>query len=205
MSLTLPKTWTAGEVLTAADLNTQFDSIEAKFSGAILGTEITAGTIPNAQLINQYSEFLVNLVVTPTTAVVPPNSTTVPLAFMGLPGSTTDGIAYTVLSATGVVKDTGGVGSTVKYKVEWGGFTGAGGAWTAVSTTIAEQTVTSTSAEGILAAVPALTTTALTLSNANPRFLALFITAAPGATALDTAYCSVTVTLKLKRTSGLRA
>jgi len=209
MSLTLPKTWSAGEVLTAADLNAQFDAIETKFSGAILGSEVTAGTIPNSALINDDYEFLVNLKVQVAAAAGKiTSSATMPRAVVGLPGSTTDGTAYTVLSATAFCSDTGNAGDVLTFAVKWGDFTAALGAFTEVGAasviTATNITAAAGAANQFQAVKPNITTSALTLTDANARFLALFITANAGA-ALTVAFSEFSVTLKLKRTSGLRA
>lgn len=206
MSLTLPKTWTAGEVLTAADLNAQFDAIETKFAGSVLGTEIAAGSIPNSALTNENYEFIVHLNVKPTTAAAPPTSATVPIHVVALPGSTTEGVSYTVISAAAAIRDTGDVGALVTYNVQWGAFTtGAAKDWTTVATVISSRSFTSASAGGNLSDKPAINSATLALTDdAEPRCLGLFLTAV-GANALNTAYASLAVDLKIRRTSGLRS
>lgn len=207
MSLTLPKTWSAGEVLTADDLNTQFDAIETKFAGNVSGTELVAASVPNSALTYDDYEFLVNLTVSPTTTVNPFATTGEIVAVVALPGSTTDGVGYTVLSAAHAMKDTGDAAAVTTYKVEWGAFTGAANTWAATSTIIASGgtggNIVSGTANAYLGGTPALTTTTLPLVDANPSFLALTVVAI-GANALNTLYSFLTVTLKLRRTSGLR-
>lgn len=210
MALTGLNTYVAGATLTAAQLNSDNTTIAAKFNAGITTADLSASAgIVNTQLANDDYEFVVHLQVKAHEAAAGAWSavvahTTLPLAVVALPGSTTDGIAYTVLSASYACLDTGDVAQNTTYKVEWGAFTGAAGAWAATSTVISSNNITSTAAGGMLAGNASLNTTALTLVDANPRFLALFVTAV-GTNALDSQGAGLFVTLKLKRTSGLRA
>src|SRR3990167_5633375 len=101
MPLTLTKTWATGDILTAANLNDNFTNVKNKFAAGITTADLSSSAgVLNAQLANSIYEFVVNLEVKPTTAVAPGTSTTVPVAVCGLPGSTSDGVGYGILSAT---------------------------------------------------------------------------------------------------------
>jgi hypothetical protein len=209
MPAVVTKTWTDATVLTAADLNQNFADLVAYTNGNILGSDIASSSVANDRLVNQYSEFLVELRVNGGTT--PTASATVPFAAVGLPGTlTTDGNSYTVISATAATTDCGHIGNTITFSVQLGSFTGANQLWVnslGAMNVINATTLTAAGADHSPQQAPLIAPTTLTLPlvDANPSYLALFITSITAANPLSTAGSFLSVTLKLRRTNGLRS
>ena len=128
---------------------------------------------------------------------------TTPCALAALPGTSADG-TYTVISAALGCNDVGA--QDAQYKIQWGSYDGAGNAWTSVQDIVSTFTMTSTAGND--------TPSWLTLTVANPtltlhattqRFIGLVLATA-GTNDMDAAVQNnLCVSLKIRRTSGLRA
>lgn len=195
-----------------SQIEANFTDVTAKFNAGITTADIssTAG-ITNAQLANSIYEVVVNL----TCGAEGWQAGTAAgdlLALAAIPGTSGSDGTYTGIAYSWACTDCGA--QTGQFRVEWGYFD-ATGVWTVVSTPIAATTLTALSATNETPGAGGATfTTAFTLAtdftaaNQGPRFFAL-VMATDDATAMSTAGGAIhpsilTVTLKLKRTSGLR-
>ena len=202
MAITGLKTWTDADLVTTANLNVNTTVLEAKFNQGLTTADssATAG-YTNAQLANSIYEFTLQLDVKPTTAVQPPTSATIPIAIAMLPGTTNDGIAYTIISGAYAMVDTGTAGtSTFHYEL---GFYSAG-TWTPFGSDLTADINVSALGAGLGAssAIP-FTTTAITLNASTQYGIGLMLTAI-GTNSLNEAHQGLFSTIKLKRTAGLR-
>lgn len=160
----------------------------------------TAG-IGTAKLAARDYEFLVHLQVQPEVAQ-PGTSSTVPLCVVGLPGDLADGVSYRALSANYYIIDDGTAGA-VKFKVEYG--YAAANVWVPVGGDIISTVAkASGGANGEQSGDLTINTTGMTTDDTHRYFLALFLEAPLDVTALTNAYSGLFVTLKLRRTDGLR-
>jgi len=185
-----------------AEIEANFNATEAVVNNLDNSNIAATAGIANSKLDANDYEFVMNLEVKPTTAVAPGVSATIPIAVCGLPGTTTDGAAYTVLSGTWYITDDGTLAGTTTFNVELG-YGGAGPNWTQVGADIVSATSITGSGENQQSGALAINTSAITLHASTQYFLALFLTVID-ATALNTAYSHLDITLKLRRTDGLR-
>lgn len=201
VTLTTP---TLSNPASKAEVETNFNDILTGINGNLGDDNLVAGAgIATSKLAARDYEFLVQLKVSPTTAVAPPTSATVPIDVVALPGSASDGYQYTVISGSYYINDDGDLAATTTFEVQLGYATaGPPGAWTQVGTDIVGATNITGSGQGQDSAAVAIATAAITLG-ATPYFLGLFLTAL-GANALNAAHSFLVVTLKLRRTDGLR-
>lgn len=196
MTFRVTNDFTGSTTLSAADLDTNFTDVENILNGGLTTANLSGSAgITNSQLANSQFETIVNLSVQLDGGSTTQPSTSVPLAIVGIPGTSSTG-NWTVKSATLVCTDNGTAGNTT-YKVEFGEIVAA--AWSNVTTIISSNNVASAA---MVSATPTLAATGLTMHASNPRFLALFVTAW-ATNAMNTANAVFCVSLKLQRTNGL--
>lgn len=193
-----------------SQIEANFADVTAKFNAGITTSDIssTAG-ITNAQLANSIYEVVVNLQCDDVVWQSANGAGDI-LAFASIPGTSGSDGTYTGIAYNWVCTDCGA--QTGLFRVEWGYYSAAG-AWTVVSTPINDITLVANSAANDTAGAGGATfTTAFTLAtdftaaNQGPRMFALVMDT-DDATALTTtagAPAFLSVTMKLKRTSGLR-
>jgi hypothetical protein len=183
-----------------SEVEANFSDIQSIVNGGIDNSNIAASAgIVNSKLANSHYEFVVNLAVQPTTAVAPPTSAAEPIAVVGIPGDATDGISYTVLSASYITNAAGSGGNTT-IEVQFGYYNA--GSWTQVGSDVINATNIAGGTEQVSGSLT-VSSAGLALSNSQQRFLGLFLTAL-GTSALDEAHKGLFVTLKIRRTDGLR-
>jgi hypothetical protein len=195
MSLTLtnPTLGPSGQIVDATDINENFADIATKFGNIDNSDVKSAAGIDVAKLSAQNYEFVVNLEIKPTTAVAPGTSATIPIAMVGLPAIlTTD--TFTIVDMSYAITDSGDAAATTTFNVSWGSF--IAGVWTATSSILNATNITGGTAMQSAAITP--TASSITGSTGTERFIALFLTAI-GANALNTAYSSLVVSIRLKR------
>jgi hypothetical protein len=199
LTLTYP---TLSATANKAEVETDLAEITTVINGGLDNSNLAASAgIETSKLAARDYEFLSSLNVQPTTAVQPPSSSTVPIAICGLPGTSSDGAAYTVISGTYLCTDPGTAGNTA-VNIQLGYLDATTGTWTTVSTIVASFNIAgaATNRSGAVT----IGTSAITLHASIQYFLGLFITAYGDASTLDSAHSILNVTLKLRRTSGLR-
>lgn len=200
MAITGLRTWTAAETITAAKLNADNSAIEDKFNGAITNADVaSSAAIANSKLANQHYEVVFNLNCSSERWQGAGNDEI--LAIAAVPGDSADG-TYTGLDYGWACTDCGA--QTGKFRVEYGYFDAATAVWTVVSTLVSDTTLTAINGNDTAGVGGAAFTTAITLASAAsaPRFIALVMDT-DDATALSTG--AMCVTLKFKRTNGLRS
>lgn len=199
MPVVIPNAFDNAAVLTGLQLDENSQAIE-DYTASIPGSDLQAATIANSKLTNKHYEFLVTLRYQGTNV----EHATIPRDIVMLPGvSGTEG-SYTVLSASYALIASGT--GAVTFGVQWGYFNA--GTWTEV--TVASADVIAVASTGAVTAAGqsgacTILTSALPLnaSAAVPYGLGLIVT---GDGNLDTSIANwLSVTLKLKRTDGLRA
>ena len=209
MSLTLTNS-TLSNPADKTEIEENFDDVVDKFSAGITTSDLSASAgITNAQLANSIYEVVLNL---QCTDVVWQSADAAGdrLAYVSIPGTSSGDGTYTGMSYNWVCTDCGA--QTGIFRVEWGYFSSAG-AWTVVSTPIDDITLVANSAVNDTAgAGGAAFTTVFTLAsdytaaNQGPRMFALVMDT-DDTTALSTTAGTpnfLSVTMKLKRTNGLR-
>lgn len=153
-------------------------------------------------------EFVVPLVVQSDGAAAPPLvRANFPNCVVAIPGSDAEGVSYTPISASYYMTDAGNAAATSTYKVTVG-YAGSGGAatWTTVQTIISavNSTITSQGAGNLqMSGDVLIDTSAIPLHASIQYFIGLeLLTLAAGS--FTTAWDLLAVTLKMRRTSGLR-
>lgn len=206
MAISGLKTWSDGDALNTTNLNTDKTVLEAKFNAGITTADLSASAgIINAQLANSIYEFEVCLKAHAGQWAAASAGNLLDAA--AIPGTTGDG-TYTLQAYSWLCTDCGA--QTGLFRVEWG-YYDASGTWTVVSTPINNVTLTANSAVNDTAGAGGSTlSTALTLGTSfaaagtGPRFLALVMDT-DDATAFDAEPDFLAVTIRLKRTNGLRS
>ena len=195
------------------ELEENFADVVGKFSNGITTADLSsAAGITNAQLANSLYEVVVNLTCNAEEWQAADAAGDL-LALAAVPGTSSADGTYTGIAYSWACTDCGA--QTGQFRVEWGYFS-TGGTWTVVSTPVSATTLTASSAANNTAGAGGATfTTVFTLAtdftaaNLGPRFLAL-VMATDDATAMTTTGSAthpsiLAVTMKLKRTSGLRS
>lgn len=195
--------WATGETITATKLNDDRGVIEAKFSTGIVSSDIADGAITNGKLANKHYEMVLTL----RCDGVRFNAAAAGdyLDFVGLPADVNEE-DYTIEQADFVQYNMtagGGFGGTAEYDIVWGYF-GAADSGITVTDTIKDQqaTVAVTADQGAAGTID-LDDDEVTTSSTNKHFFALRKHTAEAAWA--SADEILVVTLKLKRTDGLRS
>ena len=210
MAPTIP-TPTLATVADKTEIEANFQAVEDHHNAGHTTADLTADAgILNAQLANSIYEVLVNLVCTDVVWQSADAAGDI-LALASIPGTSGGDDTYTGIAYNWACTDCGAQSGL--FRIEWGYFDSAG-AWQVVSTPINDVTLTSNSAANNTAgASGAAFSTVLSLAtdytpaNQGPRMLALVMDT-DDATALSTTAGTpnfLSVTLKLKRTLGLRS
>jgi hypothetical protein len=190
-----------------SEVETNFAEVCTAINGNLANDNIIAGAgIETSKLAARDYEFVVRLAVHSAPAAAPPPdrppaSATVPIAVCSLPGLSTEGGAYTVLSGGWYISDDGDAAATTTFSVQLG-YAGGGPGWTTVATTVAATNITG-SGQNQQSGALVIGTAAISLHAATAYHFGLFLTAL-GANALNAAHSHLDVTLKLRRTDGLR-
>jgi len=201
------KTWASSDALNTTNLNNDTTVLEAKFSAGITTADLSSSAgLVNAQLANSIYEVIVNLQgSSPAWAAATAGTA---IAYASIPGTSSADGTYTGIAYSWFCTDCGA--QTGKFRVEWG-YINAAGAWTVVSTPIAATTLIANSAANDTGgAGGAAFSTAFTLGTSfvaaglGPRVFALVMDTDDG-TAISAEPGILAVTLKLKRTNGLRS
>lgn len=208
MAFSITKTWVSGEVLTHTDLNASFDEVENVLNGGLTSANLSSSAgITNAQLANSHYEMWIELGFRGVRAtVVAADSATTPQIIMPLPGTTTDGTSYTVISGAWWCSDCGA--QTDDFDVVYGYYNTANPPVWQNLVTIA----TVTNAPSRSTVNDQVGHGALTIASAGPLVFSAY---APGMlgvrfTQTEATFCSnatdsFRVCLKLRRTDGLRS
>ena len=205
MGFDVTNTFTDGSVIEAADINTNFDDVVSKINGGLTTDNLSASAgVTNAQLANKHYE--IGLTLHATAGAWAAATVDTPIAFASIPGASgTDG-TYTGMAYNWACTDCGA--QTGRFRVEWGYFDSAG-AWTAVSTPINNVTLTANSAANDTAGAggAAFGTTFTLDSSASADSVRMFalVMDTDDATAFDAEPNLLSVSLRLKRTDGLRS
>lgn len=202
MALTITNT-TLTNPANKTQLQDNFTDIVNKFNAGITNADLssTAG-ITNTQLANSIYEFTITLNCTDVVWQSADGAGDI-LALAGLPGTSGSDGTYTGIVYSWACTDIGS--STGLFRVEWGYFT-AGGVWTVVSTPIDNITMNAYAGGATFTTAFTLATD-FTAANQGPRMFALVMDT-DDANALSTTAGTpnfLSVTMKLKRTLGLRA
>src|SRR5574343_1419247 len=197
MPVVIPNAFDSAAVLTGLQLDENSQAVE-DYTSSIPGSDLQDATVANTKLINKHYEFLAVLRFRGTQAV----HATIPRDFVLLPGTATTEVSYTVLSA-GVAYSAHTGTNAVTWGVQFGSF--VTGTWT--ERTAAGADVIATASSGTITnnyiiATPTVLTSALPLSDTEPRGLGLIVTNKGSFADIDD---ELVVTLKIKRTDGLRA
>lgn len=199
MAFTVSNSFTAGNVIAAADINENFDDVEALLNGGLTTDNLSSSAgVTNAQLATSKYELCIPLTISSTAWAASTNADY--LAAVSLPGVTADQ-TYTVTNVNYVITDSGTTSPT--FKVVWAEVTG--GAFDVQSTfvnTTAAGADGNTIEAGTWTVVTAASANVLSLAATKPRFLALQVVA-KNTGALSTADDFITVTVKL--TASLRS
>ena len=202
MAFAITNTFTSGATITHSGLNTNFSDISTILNGGLTTSNLSASAgITNAQLANDDYEFVVNLPLVEASAGEAAVAT--PAALVAIPGTSADG-TYTVVSAALACSDVGS--QDAQYKLQWGSFDGASNAWSSVQDVVSTFTLTSTAGNDTPTWLTLTVASAtLTLHATTQRFLGLVLVTA-GTNDMDAAMQnSLCVSLKIRRTNGLRA
>jgi hypothetical protein len=193
MPIIIPKIFVGQATLQAVDLDNDFSAVTA-YSSAIPGSDIQAGTVDKAQLVQQYAEFNISLQTPGAQAI----STTQPRAVFGLPNLSNDTAAYLVLNGA-YLCTAAGTSGTLTFHVEQGYF--SAGAWVNKmgGTTYVVGATSLTGGTPLQSGALTITTPALSMDAANPSFLGLFITGVLDNSALSNAKDFLCVSFSLKR------
>lgn len=200
MAISGLKTWANGDALTPTNMNADKAVLEAKFNGGIETGDLADGCATNAKLANDDYEIVLNLSV--IGSVWDDSAVDDVLAMAGLPDDTND--EYTLIKAIEHVYCGTGGGATGdgKYRLEWGYFNA--GAWTTEGTVVVDNhsLVATAATKGYSAALtPAVTS----FTQDTTKRLLFAIVMDADDTTFDDLSDILTVSLKLKRTSGLRS
>jgi len=185
-----------------SEIEANFADVASTVNGA-LDTGNMSGTagFTNSQLANSDYEFLVHFSFN-NADIAAVDGTTTPAFLVAIPGTSTDG-TYTVLSGAWTCRDVGG--QTQDFTVTWGNFNADGSTWD-VTTTIA--TVTNLAGLGGANTVGhgsiTISGATLTLEASDPMFIGVNFPNAIDGTVLSAATDRLDITLKLRRTDGLR-
>lgn len=176
------------------EVQENFDNILTLVNGGLDNDNFVAlGGLETSKLVARDYEFLV-----PLTAIAWGTAGQV-AAVCAIPGSTTDGAAYTVLSAEYFVLEAGGSGSPA-FDVDFGYY--SGGVWQQTSIIINAEVFTANTGE---TGSCTINTSTISLSNNQNYFRLLVDTAGTTVLASIGANEMLNVTLKLRRTDGLRS
>jgi hypothetical protein len=197
MPVTIPNTFVGQSTLQAADLDDNFTAIAA-YSAAIPGNDIQAASISNAQLVNQYADLFIQLQFYGTQVI----DAALPRYIGVIPGIDSEVASYTVERATYFINVPTGAHTTPTLKIEQGYY--ALGAWVQVGADIVNSVGPTIDALGYGsgALVVANATFTTQAAAATQSGFGLFVTNKGAMLAIDDFVC---ITLKLKRTGGLRS
>ena len=181
-----------------------FTDVVNKFAANITTADASATAgFTNAQLANSIYEFVCTMTVDSATWTAAADNDIV--AACGLPEDVT-GTGYTVIACDYLYNSPVTAASTgAEFSVLWGYY--AAGVWTTTTSIVNTFNFTSLGAATSVSANLTLATAAITTSTANRNFLVIRATdvvEAAGTRPLANAREYLTVSLKLKRTSGLR-
>jgi hypothetical protein len=184
------------------EVEDNFTDVQTILNGGIDNDNIAASAGIDITKLAAYNyEFLVAMHVWSASVLRPAVSATIPICTVALPGTTSDGVAYTILSGAWYISDDGDAAAQTIFDVRVG-HAEAGAVWTTITTPVAAKTITgvgNTQQSGALTiAVPAIT-----LDAAIQYHFGLFLTTLD-ATPLTAEFSHLDVTLKLRRTDGLR-
>ena len=129
-------------------------------------------------------------------------SSATPSAVVGLPGSTTDGTSYTVISGSWFCSDVGD--ETQDFTLTHGYFHASTAAWTVVDTIHAETNLSGNNGANTAGQGSIADTTAMTLSDSQEQCIGINFPNATGTGFLSATSDFLSVTLKVRRTNGLR-
>lgn len=201
MSLTITNS-TLTNPADKTEIEENFTDVVNKFSANITTSDLSASAgITNAQLANSVYEFVVSMTVSSAMWTAAEDDDIV--AVVGLPEDT-NGTSYTILAADylfrgHITAHTSGA----EFNVEWGYFNA--GTWTMTSEIVATNNFT---AAASVTTNLTLATSTVTTSTTNRHFFAVTATDAvegAGTKPMADAEEFLTVSLKLKRTNGLRS
>jgi hypothetical protein len=202
MAITFTKSWNSGDTVTASDLNANFTDVANKFNAGITSADLSTSNagITNDQLANSDYEFVVNMTVNSAQWAAAADGDVV--AVCGLPADV-NSTSYTILKGTYLyVNNATASSGTPDFKVDFGYF--SGGSWQQTTGLVTTEVgiTASTAVNGALT----LATSTVTTSTTNHEFFAIIASdVIDGATRpFGAADEFLTVTLKLKRTNGLR-
>lgn len=178
-----------------------FTDVVSKFSAGITTADLSASAgITNAQLANSHYEVVLNMTASADMWTAAEDDDIVAVA--GLPEDV-DGTSYTIVAANYLYRGhVTAATSGAEFNVEWGYFNA--GTWTMTSQIVA--TTNFTAAASVTANLT-LATSTVTTSTTNRHFFAITATdavEAAGTKPLADQEEFLTVSLKLKRTNGLR-
>jgi hypothetical protein len=186
------------------EIEENFDDVVDKFNGGITTSDLSASAgITNAQLANSVYEFVLNMTVTADFWTAAEDNDLA--AFAGLPEDTNN-TSYTIIAADYVYRGhVTAATSGAEFSVQWGYFNA--GTWTTTSTIVSTTNFTTGSATSVSANLT-LNTTTVTTSTTNRHFFAVLSTdvvEGAGTRPLADQEEMLVVSLKLKRTNGLRS
>lgn len=196
MAFSVTNTFTDATTIEAADLNENFDDIEAVLNGGLTTSNLSSSAgITNGQLATSLYEVILTMTVSGTEW--DPAISGDPVAFVGFPADV-NSEAYTILQADYVLWEGTDTISDGGFKIDWGYFNA--GTWTQTTAILStEKSLPSQSTTGKLT----LDNSSFTTSTTNQNFFAIVVST-PGTT-FSTADAKLTVTLKIKRNNGLRS
>ena len=178
-------------------IEANFTDVVSKFSAGITTADLSSSAaLTNAQLANSHYEMLMKFQVRNWNAAAPAGNEL--LDFHIMPDIATDG-TYTITDCEYYITDKGSAGNTT---VTIASGVVAAGAFTVTTTHVNAQTIASGTDDQDASGTLTIATAAIPAS-ANNNVLRMLVVLATNA--LTTAGDSLTVVLKLKRTSGLRS
>jgi hypothetical protein len=204
LSLTITNS-TLSNPANKSQIEQNFTDVVSKFNANITTSDLSASAgITNAQLANSIYEVVCPMTVNSATWTAAADNDIV--AVCGLPEDA-NGTSYTVIAADYLYNSPVTAASTgAEFSVVWGYYNG--GTWTTTSTIVSTFNFTSLGAATSVTANLTLNTSAVTTSTTNRHFFAIRATdvvEAAGTRPMANAREYLTVTLKLKRTNGLRS
>lgn len=187
-----------------SQIEQNFTDVVNKFNANITTADLSASAgIVNAQLANSLYEFVVTMTVPSAMWTAAEDDDIV--AVVGLPEDT-NGTSYTILAADYLYRGhITAASSGAEFNVEWGYFNA--GVWTMTSEIVSTLNFTTGATTSVTANLT-LATSTVTTSTTNRHFFAITATDAvegAGTKPMADAEEFLTVTLKLKRTNGLRS
>lgn len=200
MAFAVTNTFTSGQTLTHTDLNTNFDDIENKLNGGLDTTSLTSSAgITNAQLQNSLYEFVISTTIRQDAALGGGNflntATSGFHVIGGVPYDSTDGnTGYTILGVESFLylNPANTPSTAAVFSLLYGNHTDGFTSYHAAITTGTANGQTQYT----------VSPTTITTSSARPKFFVLDVTTQGVAFGLGDSW---SISIKLKRTNGLRA